>query len=135
MNIKILFLVLTFLLPLVSCSNETTEEHWEKISENEKASQYVDFGTLREVDEYLHYSEITDFRVRDEVAGFLSYKFHIKADCRMFRFKVLETVFYEQAMGRGVPLGRLPATGQHAEWQQAPPNSVNKDVLNAVCSR
>ena len=129
-----LTLILTFLLSLMFSSPSYSE--WTRIGEGTDSHNrgdifYVDFETIRKVDEYVYWWSLTDY-LKPTESGRLSYKTHFQGDCKLFRFKRLSYSFHDTPMGRGTGLSHSP---KNPEWRYPPPDSVVERILKSVCSR
>jgi len=94
---------------------------------------YVDFETIRKVDEYIYFWTLGNYL--EPFEGDLSYKSYHKGDCKIFRYKRLTASFYKEPMGKGtakiIDLKKFP---QFSEWEYPTPDTVEYAILNSVCN-
>ena len=130
---KKLILIITLLVSIVMFSSPSYSE-WTKLSKNMMGNIfYVDFERLRKNSGYVYWWDMVDYlKITDQ--GILSHKQYRQGDCKLFRYKVLDYIFYKEPMGGGKPISVKPH-GEYKDWQYPPPNSSMEDVLKAVCSQ
>jgi len=90
----------------------------------------VDFGTVREHDGHVYFWNLVDF-LKPDKRGSFSAKIYNQGDCKLFRFKYLNVLFYKGQMGKGNPNGSNNKPVKN--WTYPPPNSVDEGVLQDVC--
>ena len=127
-------LTLTFLFSLMFSSPSYSE--WTKVSEGNASVNrgdifYVDFETIRKVDGYIYWWDLTDY-LKPTEEGYLSAKMYYQGDCKLFRVKGLSASFHKEPMGRGTGDSYSP---ENSEWIYPYPNSPIETALNSVCSR
>jgi len=122
-------LILSTLLFSVMFSSTSFAE-WTKVENDLKGNTfYVDFERIRKVDGYVHFWDLTDYLKLDE-RGIFSVKLYKQGDCKLFRFKNLNWIFYKEPMGGGTPkIDNRP----DKEWRYPIPNSVSETILKSVC--
>ena len=120
---------LIFSLTMIFASTSFAE--WTKVSKDWLGTFYVDFASMRKVDEYVYFWRLSDF-LKPDTDGELSYKIYTQGDCNLFRYKVLSVSAHKQTMGEG--------TGEVAEpvkvlegWIHPPSNSAIERTLKKVC--
>jgi hypothetical protein len=132
-------LILTFIL-VIMVTPATCFGEWEKVLENESGSiTYVDFdsiivatslGMAREDDGDVYYWKLVDYA--NPVEGDMSAKVYTQGDCDQFRWKVLNSNAYSQAMGEGSPSSRIDEPDE--DWTYASPDFIGEDTLKSVCN-
>ena len=128
LDIKKLMLVLYILLLCVifsSLSNADWKQMWNSLGD----TYYVDFDRIRKQNGYVYYWQLLDYLKPDEYGHFSS-KAYTQGDCKMFRFKFLNSSLHKERMGSGD--GEVDNTPDN-EWTYPFPNSVFKDNLKSVC--
>ena len=94
-------------------------------------THYVDFERIRKHGGYVYFWDLQD-NLKPTDYGDLSAKTHKQGDCKLFRYKFLSGVFYEEPMGRGV--GHSPPVPEEfKDWKYPPPNSSGESILKSVC--
>jgi hypothetical protein len=128
-----LLLIFTLLFSTLMLSTPSYAE-WTKVGENTRGSNfYVDFDRIRKHDGYIYWWGLTDY-LKPNKLGLLSGKTYHQGDCKLFRYKYLSFLHYEQPMGRG-SAPKLTSSPKNPEWEYPPPNSANEEILKQVCSR
>ena len=92
---------------------------------------YVDFERIRKSDGYIYWWTIMEREKAPLGTNELSFQSYAQGDCKIFRYKFLQYVAYEERMGRG--RGRN-ITDKNPEWIYPTPNSSNETVLKSVCA-
>ena len=103
---------------------------WEPIAKSldNKVEFYVDIDGLRKIDGFFYYWGLNNFLDKKAVKhfGFKSLASYHKADCNLFRTKILQLVEYEELMGTGYAqkyneeiedIWEYPPPGSHAEYE------------------
>ena len=102
---------------------------WEKVSVNHFAAFYVNFGTIRKVDEYVYYWELGDL-FKAIGTGVLSVTSHNQGNCKSFQRKTLRHNYHKEPMGVGHGEFHSP---KNPKWVFPPRNSVSEAILKSVC--
>ena len=121
-------ILLTILLATLSapvCLGE-----WTRVVEGENGTtSYIDFERIREHEGYVHFWELTDF-TKPLPDGALSSKVYTQGDCDQFRYRLLNTSFYPQPMGKGDPdVENKP----EKNWTYPHPDFIGEIILKTVC--
>ena len=97
---KKLILIITLLVSIAMFSSPSYSE-WTKLSKNMMGNIfYVDFERLRKNSGYVYWWDMVDYlKITDQ--GILSHKQYRQGDCKLFRYKVLDYIFYKEPMGGG----------------------------------
>ena len=105
---------------------------WTQVAENKDGVIfYVDFERMRIHNGYRYIWDLTD-RIEPSNAGTLSTKFYRQVDCKEFKTKFLQSVFYKQPMGEGSGESHTLSDG---DWSYPIPNSINEIIVKKVCER
>ncbi len=128
-------IVLIFTLLVSAGILPSAYAEWTKVSKNRKATYYIDFNKVREVDGYLFYWILGDYPKRTK-NGDLSGMAYQQTDCKLFRYKVIHVKFYKEPMGnlgdRDSIKHHVP-NGDEAEWEYPDPRSSVEHTLRTVC--
>jgi len=126
---KLTLTALIFSLTMMFASPSFSD--WTEVDKDWLGTFYVDFASMRKVDEYVYFWRLSDF-LKPDTDGELSYKIYTQGDCNLFRYKVLSVSAHKQTMGEG--------TGEVAEpvkvlegWIHPPSNSAIERTLKKVC--
>ena len=120
-----------FALTLSIMFSSSSYAGWTRVGENDLGTYYVDFERIRKQDGYVYWWSLWDFP-KPRLQGIWSAKFYNQGDCKVFRFKRLIYVAYEEPMGGGT--GDI-TNEPDKEWTYPPPNSVDERTLKSVCNR
>jgi hypothetical protein len=123
-----ILIALTFSVMFASASYA----EWTDVGMDMKGNiAYVDFERIRKNDGYVYFWQLSDYLEPISV-DYLSAKFHIQGDCKLFRFKGLSVSFHKEPMGGGTgDTINEPDKG----WYSPSPNAVDEEVLKQVCNR
>ena len=128
---KNLLLIFTLLFTSVFFSSPSYSG-WTEVTKNVNGTTfYVDFERIRKHGGYVYFWELVDY-LKPSPNGILSVKNYYQGDCKLFRYKFLSFVFYEQPMGGGTGESFSP---KNPEWEYPSPNSINEIILKSVCNR
>ena len=134
---KKLLLIFTLLFSTLMFSTPSYGE-WTKVSSNDiGATFYVDLERIKKHGGYVYFWQLADYLkpligLRNEL--YLSSKYYIQVDCKLFRAKNLSASFHNEPMGKRS--GYNPEIkGKHANWKYPHPNSVDEAILKRVCSQ
>ena len=105
---------------------------WTKVLEDEGDAFYVDFDRIRKHDGYVYFWVLTDY-LKPTDQGHLSNEMYYQGDCKLFRSKILQFVFYTGNMGGGPPDVQEPLK-KHQIWRYPSPYTPRELVLKYVCS-
>lgn len=126
---KKLIILSTLIFTLIFSSTASFAE-WKKVSKGMNGNiYYVDFSRIKKHGGYVYYWRLSDF-LKPTEHGDLSARVYHQVDCKLFRFKRLSYVFHKQPMGKGIPVSNNP---KNPDWDYSPPNSIDEEVLQAVC--
>ena len=104
---------------------------WTKVGESVVGGTlYVDFERIRIHNGYRYFWDLLD-NLEPSKYGTLSTKTYRQADCKEFKMKYLQFVFYEQPMGEGS--GESSTTDE--DWIYPVPNSMNEKIIKKVCDK
>jgi hypothetical protein len=105
---------------------------WTRVGKNASGMTfYVDFERIRKIDGYVYWYDLIDLFKPDK-DGDTSYKGYRQGDCRLHRYKYLNSSFHKQSMGGGIG---ATVTPENPKWKYPSPNSVKELILKSVCSR
>ena len=116
---------LLFCVILSPLSNADWKQMWNSLGD----TYYVEFDRIRKQNGYIYYWQLLDYLKPDEYGHFSS-KAYTQGDCKMFRFKFLNSSLHKERMGSEA--GEVDNTPDN-EWTYPFPNSVFKDNLKSVC--
>lgn len=91
---------------------------------------YVDFERIRIHNDHTYFWYLLD-SIEPPKHGILSAMFYSQTDCKEFRMRNLQYVFYKQAMGEG-------SGDSHTideDWQYPIPNSTEEAMIELVCGK
>ena len=111
--------------------SSTCFAEWTKVDEDWLGTFYVDFASIRKVDEFVYFWRLSGF-LKPDTDGELSYKIYTQGDCKLFRYKMLQNITHKQPMGRGTADSYSP---KNPAWIYPSPNSPIEIILKKVCSR
>ena len=121
MKILLTFFVLFFSFP--------SWAEWIYFQTNDSGYEfYYDNKTLKKNKEHIFFWSLVDYGEKDEF-GDMSSVMYTQLDCTIFRFKWLNTKFYDQPMGKG----NKNADFENDEWQYPLPESVGNNLMKHVC--
>ena len=126
-----LTLLLTTLVFSLTMFSSTSFAEWTKVSKDWLGTFYVDFTSMRKVDEYVYFWRLSDF-LKPDTDGELSYKIHTHGDCKLFRYKVLSVSAHKQQKGEGTGEVADPIK-ELKDWIHPPSNSEIEHTLKKVC--
>jgi len=126
--------LLLLLFSLIFSFNSYGE--WTKVNEDvEDNSYFIDFRTVKKVDDYVVWWEMLDFV--EPVDDYLSYQSYFKGDCKTTRTTYLSLLMFDGNMGDGkssdFSVG-IVSLEDVMGWRYPPPESVAYDNLNIVCT-
>ena len=125
-----LFIALTFSVMFSSSSYA----EWTHVFENPAGDLYLDRDKIKVRGDTVYYWFLFDWLKPPTLTNLWSTKFYIQGDCKLFRFKRLRFISYEEPMGGGTGQ-TFPVPESHKDWQHPPPKSSHEIVLKTVCSR
>lgn len=103
---------------------------WEKISENDTVTFYVDFATIRKDGDLRRVSSLSDLKKKDP-AGQLSQQTLDEYDCKGKQSRILSWTGHAESMGKGVALLSFI---KPTNWSRVAPGSIEATMLEMVCS-
>jgi hypothetical protein len=105
---------------------------WTEVGTNTSGMTfYVDFERIRKHGGYVYWYDLIDL-LKPDKDGDVSYKGYRQGDCKLFRYKYLNSSFYKKTYGGGT--GKT-VTPENPEWKYPNPNSMKGGVLKSVCSK
>ena len=124
-------LILALSLPTVMCSSPSYSK-WTKVNKTVSGDTfYVDYERIRKQGGYRYFWQLQDY-LKPTKYGILSRKTYNQVDCKLFRYRKLNSVLHKQPMGLGW-WRTSPKKG--LKWQYSSPSTVYDIVLKKVCSR
>lgn len=90
---------------------------------------YVDLERMRIHNGFKYLWRLSDYLEPTEF-GTLSASIYMQIDCTEFKMKVLQGIFYEQSMGKGLGETETP---EKINWKYPSPNSVFERIIKKVC--
>jgi hypothetical protein len=112
--------------------SSSTYAEWTKTGSNTKATNhYTDFDRIKKRGDYVYFWQLRDY-LNPTKYGILSSKIYNQGDCKLFRYKILSTVFHKQPMGRG---WWRTSPQKKPKWKYPSPKSIEEVNLKSVCSR
>ena len=123
-------LLTIFTLVFTVMFSSTSFAGWTKVSENVHGTFYVDFERIRKVDGYIYFWWLSDF-LKPNKWGSLSAQAYSQGDCKLFRTKYLEDLYYKGQMGKGNRNGGSNKPDKN--WTYPNPDSVHEMLLKSVC--
>lgn len=127
---KKLLIITTFLSSLIMSSVAHAE--WTKVAENKSGDIfYVDFERIKKRDGKVYYWELGNL-LKPTKNGMKSGRIYVEAECGRFRYRWLNTMFYNGPMASG----KISSSSNtpKKDWNYPPPNSSAEDKLKAVCN-
>ena len=125
---KKLAILVVLIFSLVFSS--TSFAKWKKVtSDLEGNTYYVDFERIRKQGGYVYFWTLSDF-FRPTRQGYLSWEFYSQGDCKMFRYKSLNSSYYVGPLGFGPSFNN---NKPDRDWKYPPPNNVMEEILKLVC--
>ena len=103
---------------------------WVEVNDNDGGTYYIDFDTLKIVDDSAYIWSMRDMYSPNEY-GVSSMVVFSEEDCEMLRTKHLKFVFYAQNMGEGEVVSSTNVT--NPEWNFNPPGSIGRDATQLIC--
>ena len=125
---KILITILTLIFTVISTS--TSYAKWTKALTGSNGIDYIDLEKIRKIDGFVYYWIMGDYNKPTEY-GYLSAKFYIQGDCRMFRTKLLSGILFKEPMGGGT--GKMQTI--NGDWVYPPPDTPAETFLTTVCNQ
>ena len=123
---KTLLTTVTLVFTLIFSSTSFAE--WTEIDVVKSGNTvYVDFDRIRKHDGYVYYWKLVDILEPDN--GELSIQEYVKADCKLFRRKILGHIDHQQPMGRDDGVTSL----RNFQWDYPKPRSLTGILLSQVC--
>lgn len=124
-------IVATILLMAVAMPSAA---EWVKITEDRDIAIYADPATIRKNGTLRRVWELRDLKGRSP-GNPQSDEVHFEYDCYGDRMRMIESILYAEAMGKGRVLGR-EKYDQHAPvWTPIPRRTSLEPVLRFVCDR
>tara|TARA_Y100000746_G_scaffold211296_1_gene202194 strand:- start:141 stop:533 length:393 start_codon:yes stop_codon:yes gene_type:complete len=121
---------LLFILSIIAALPSVSFAEWKLMSKSvDEISNYIDFKRIRKQGEYVYFWQLSNY-LKPIKKGNSSAKKFIQGDCKKFRYKILSSSYYKEAMGRGRSNGQDPVK---KDWSYSNPNSVIATSLTAVC--
>jgi hypothetical protein len=125
-----IFLALTFSV----MSSSSSYAGWTKVFENPAGDLYLDLDLdtdkIKVRGDTVYYWFLFDYLKPPRPTNMWSTKFYIQGDCKLFRFKRLRFITYEEPMGGGT--GRAD-NYPDKDWTDPAPNSGDETALKLVC--
>ena len=122
--------ILTALLFAMMFSSPSFAE-WMKVAKNVNGAYYLDFERIRKHGDYINFRELIDLLEPDK-DGDLSYILYQQGDCKLFRYKYLNSSTYKEPMGGG---RESVYNKPDKDWRYPSPNSSIETVLKTVCNQ
>ena len=124
---KTILVALLSATPLISFA-----QNWVFVTGNSNAADfYVDADSIKKIGTNRRVWILQDLKKRT-VNGSLSAKLLREIDCNEEKIRSLQFTFYAENMLKGEMMNTVTRTG---EWEFVSPDSMNKDVLDAVCKK
>ena len=124
---KTILVALLSATPLISFA-----QNWVFVTGNSNAADfYVDADSIKKIGANRRVWVLQDLKKRT-VNGSLSAKLLREIDCNEEKIRSLQFTFYAENMLKGEMMNTVTRTG---EWEFVSPDSMNKDVLDAVCKK
>jgi hypothetical protein len=126
---KLLILPIIFLSLMMS---SVVHAKWTQVDKNVDGDTfYVDLERIKKHSGKIYYWELADY-LKPIETGMISNKSYIEAECGRFRFRYLNSTFYEGPMASGT----ISSSDNTPEknWRYAPPDSVKEFILKTVCN-
>jgi hypothetical protein len=92
---------------------------------------YVDLERMRIHNGFKYLWRLSDFLEPTE-SGLLSASIYTQIDCKEFKMRNLQYVFYKQPMGEGSGKSQ---TSSDKDWHYPPPRTTNELVVKKVCEK
>ena len=127
---KKILIIPILLFFLINSTNSYAE--WTKMVDDGTKTFYLDFNRIRKVDGYFYYWILID--IYDPKKEFLSVKNLHQGDCKLFRWKALQSTTYNQQMGGGNVINTQDFQGTDLYWYYPLPDSSGEYLLNKVCN-
>jgi hypothetical protein len=123
-----LFIALTFSVMFSSSSYA----EWTNVFENPLGGLYLDIDRIKVRGDTVYYWFLFDNLKPQPYTNVWSAKFYIQGDCKLFRFKRLRIITYEEPMGGGTG---DTINGPDKDWTDPSPKSGDETALRLVCNR
>ena len=102
---------------------------WQYVTNVDRGdSFYIDFKTIKKVNNKLYYFELTNYP--DHLG--LNYKsdtYYYEVDCETWLFKRYSGTYFSEEMGKG----KIVSRSKENEIIFAPPNTIRRFMLKLVC--
>ena len=123
--------MLALLLPTVMFSSPSYSK-WTKVNKTVSGDTfYVDYERIRKQGGYRYFWQLQDY-LKPTKYGILSRKTYNQVDCKLFRYRKLNSVLHKQPMGLG---WWRTSPKKELKWQYSSPKTMYDIVLMKVCSR
>ena len=126
---KLLFIILTIL-------STSVYAEWTFISKNTLANEYyINLEEIRKIDGYTNFWLLNNYPQNDEY-GDLSSSMYVKGDCKNYRMKFNQMIFYPEEMGNG-KVNNVLNTENDPEntWLYPPSDSPFGIAMNIACKQ
>ena len=126
---KLIFLF-SIVLSLMTHSTQSYAE-WTEVAESAtgKGTYYLDFERIKMRDGYVYYWYMNSALDPRDGSGEL----YRKADCNLFRYKLLSYIQYKKPMASGSPLSSTPIALEDPEWTKPKFDTIGGILLKNVC--
>ncbi len=118
-------------LAMVVMVSPASYAEWISVGETGGINVYMDDERIRKQGGYVYWWDSHDYPKRTDY-GDLSSQGYRQGDCKLFRYKTLDLIFYKGPMGTGAS---ERVNTDNPKWEYAPPNSIIEDQLKFACSR
>ena len=126
---KLLFIILTIL-------STSVDAEWTFISKNTLANEYyINLEEIRKIDGYTNFWLLNNYPQKDE-HGDLSSSMYVKGDCKNYRMKFNQMIFYPEEMCNGKVNSVLnPENDPENKWIYPPSDSSFGVAMNIACKQ
>ena len=125
-------LLTIFTLVFTVMFSSTSFAEWTEIGKNVVGDTfYVDYERIRKQGGYRYFWQLQDY-LKPTKYGILSRKTYNQVDCKLFRYRKLNSVLHKQPMGLG---WWRTSRKKELKWQYSSPKTMYDIVLMKVCSR
>ena len=103
---------------------------WKKFAMSEGSSFYIYEESIKKIDGF-HYVWVLHDYPKPTDTGVLSSKVYFQIDCKILRFKYINSMYYGGLKGEGDVISNHQTPDK--DWSYPAPETVNEALLNVIC--